>query len=88
MADTVFVAIVTTGWTQVSAGLTGFITNESDNPILYLEAATAPADSVTTGHTLNPRRGRAYNVGAGQEVYARAIAGASSVSNTDGTGFL
>lgn len=88
MADTVFVSIVTTGWTQVSAGLTGFITNESDNPILYLEAATAPADSIEQGHTLNPRVGRAYNVGAGQEVYARSIAAASKVANTDGAGFL
>lgn len=88
MADTVFVPIVTNIWTLVSAGLTGFITNESDNPVLYLEAASLPAASVEQGHTLNPRQGRAYNVGAGQEVYARAIAGNSSVSNTDGAGFL
>lgn len=88
MADTTFTSIVTTGWTQVSSGLTGFITNESDSPILFLEAASAPADTVEEGHTLNPRQGRAYNVGAGQEVYARAIAAASKVANTDGSGFL
>lgn len=88
MADTVFTSIVTTGWTQVSSGLTGFITNEGDNPILYLEAASAPAATVEEGHTLNPRQGKAYNVGAGQEVYARAIAADSTVANTDGAGFL
>ncbi len=87
MADTIFTAIVTTGWTQISSGSTGMFTNSGSNNILYLEAATAPAASVTTGHTLYPRNEQPYNLPGGQEVFARAINSDSEVTVTTGVNF-
>lgn len=87
MADTVFTAILTTAWTQVSTGSTGLITNSSDNTILYLEAASLPAASVTTGHTLFPRNERVYNLTGSQKVFARGVEGNSDVTVTAGTAF-
>lgn len=87
MSDTIFTAIVTAAWTQVSSGFTGMFTNAGSDNILYLEAASLPAASVTTGHTLYPRNERPYNLAAGQEVYARAISSDSVVTVTPGVNF-
>lgn len=79
MADTVFTAIVDNAWTQVSVGSTGFVTNSADFDILFLEAATPPAASVTEGHTLRARQDVSYNLTAGQEMYARLLPNVASV---------
>ena len=89
MADTALVSITTTAWAELTA-TTALITNESDNPILVREAASAPSASVITGHTLNPRQSLQVGVlaalGVGQEVYGRAISAASVVAVTEGGG--
>ncbi|MBL4700585.1 MAG: hypothetical protein JKX85_04930 [Phycisphaeraceae bacterium] len=79
MSDTIFTPIVTTGWTQVSAGISGTITNASGQDILYIEAAATPLATLTKGHALRPQDSVSYNLQTGQEVYARSIATDSEI---------
>ena len=76
MANTVTVQLNTTSWVQV-ADTSGFVTNGSKQKIIYREAATAPANSVNTGHLLDTLPGDffQFTLSAGQEIYARSIGG-------------
>ena len=84
MADTVFTAIVASGWTQVSSGLAGRITNALDNDILFLEALADPGASVVKGHVLRPKDGFTYSLGGSQKIFARSILVAGEIVVTPG----
>lgn len=74
MADTVDFQVDDTEWTEISASATGgFVTNAGGHEILYREAASKPATSVTTGHFLNPKDRFNFTLGAGQKVFARGL---------------
>lgn len=74
MSSTYFVELNNTSWVDVSQGnLAGFITNKSDNDILYLENDSLPSPSLTEGHTLHPKSWVRFAVVTPDVVFARSI---------------
>lgn len=85
MYNTDFTKIVTTNWTLVSIGISGFITNNSGHDILYLEAETLPPSTLKKGHVLHPQDSIGYNLKTGHQVYSRSINSDSEIVVTKGS---
>ncbi len=74
MAATGFVTIVSTQWTDVSGtDASGFLTNHSDNDVLYVQAESLPATSLNDGHVLRPESFVNFVVAGSEVVYCRSI---------------
>jgi hypothetical protein len=82
MTDTVFIDIDTVSWTAVTTTTGGFISNTSDEDILFVEATVAPAASEIRGITLRPKDRFPYTLAAGQELYARSARKDAVITNT------
>ncbi len=74
MAETAFIDIDNSSWTEISAGTTeGFVTNNNDRTVYYLIAESLPdPDAVTRGHRLNPADSVNYTISGSEVVYARS----------------
>jgi len=80
MTTSVDVVINPDTWVDISGtAVNGSFSNEGSRQLIYREAAAAPAASVDTGHTLAPKAGVSFILGAGQEIYARSKEGAGLV---------
>lgn len=84
MVDTVTIDINNLEWTEVQQGVSGLITNHSQDDVLVTEAATKPATSVTVGHVIHPRDNITYGVDAEQKIYARSIKDTAQLVVTEG----
>lgn len=74
MAETSFIEIAETTWTDISGTTSvGFITNHSDNTVLYLTSDTQPLDTITMGHRLRPGSAQSFNITGTEKVWARSI---------------
>lgn len=83
MADTVFVSIVDTGWTEISSsGPAGLFTNNGSQVIFLIESDSNPGTSVKNGHRLNITDYYRYLVLGSQKIFARSKKGAGSVAIT------
>ena len=72
MSSTVTVDISTENWVEIVNTGSGFITNESDNIIIYRESDNLPSPLVTNGHTLQRKDKVRYRLPTNESVYARA----------------
>ena len=74
MSITYFVELNNINWVDVSQGnLAGFMTNKSDNDILYLQSEDLPDSSLKEGHTLHPKSYVRFAVVEPVLVFARSI---------------
>lgn len=74
MSNSVSVAIINTGWTEISQGVSyGFFTNFTDHYIVYKLSAVQPNSADQTGHRLNPGASQGYALPPGQAVWARGV---------------
>jgi len=82
MGDTILINIFKDIWTEVVASGSGFVTNESDNIILYIESDTQPSSNITKAHTLQRRDYVRYELTDSNKVWARSVFDQSNI-NTD-----
>lgn len=86
MAETTEFAITNSVWTDVttSTGVNGFITNGSDNDVLFTQQETAPAITLTAFHRLRPSARVNYSVTGSEVVYMRSTIAVGKVLVTPG----
>lgn len=84
MPDTITVPIDNLDWTEVQEGVSGLITNHSQDDIQVREAAVKPSASVTIGHIIHPRDNITYGVETGQKIFARSNKGSAQLVITEG----
>lgn len=76
MAETVFVSLNNTSWTDISTpagGVDGYITNRSDDNIFILQRETVPPDTLVNGHRLRPGQNLSFAVGGSEVVFGRSF---------------
>lgn len=83
MGTTVEVILNEVAWTNVSNGGTlGFITNEGNQPVVYIEAEATPDDNDRDGHTLKIKDFINFSIAAPAEVYFRSSSGPGKIKAT------
>lgn len=86
MANSTSVPIVDDAWTLIASGAsTGFFTNETGEPVLYLESNVLPGpNDFSVQHTLESDKGafQGFDLNAGQNVYARLAPGSGDSAIT------
>lgn len=84
MPDTVEVTVVNTDWTEVQQGVSGLITNDSEDDIRVREAAAKPDVSVKKGHVIHPHQNITYGIEGAQKIFARSMRSESLLIVTEG----
>ena len=72
MPDTIDVPVNNAGWTEVQQGVSGLITNDSEDDVRVREAATKPNASVKSGHIIHPQKNITYGIEGAQKIFARS----------------
>lgn len=73
MPDTIDVPVNNIDWTEVQQGVSGLITNDSEDDVRIREAATKPNASVKTGHLIHPQKNITYGIEGSQKIFARSL---------------
>jgi hypothetical protein len=86
MADTTTFTLTNTAWVDISTtlGLSGFLSNNSEDYIIYRQDDTPPSDTLREGHILKPKGQVNYTVTT-ETVYARSEADTGVLTGTAGT---
>jgi len=84
MPDTVTVNIDNVDWTEIQQGVSGLITNHSQDDVQVREAAVKPDASVTIGHVVHPRDNITYGIEGSQKIFARSNKAAAQLVITEG----
>lgn len=83
MATTVEIILNAKTWTNVSnGGVLGFITNEGNQPAVYIESESTPDDTNRDGHTLKVKDFVNFSIIAPAEVYFRAASSEAKIKAT------
>ena len=84
MPNTVTVTINNTDWTEIQQGVSGLITNHSQDDAIVREAAVKPDALITTGHIIHPRDNITYGVEGTQKIFARSNKDTAQLVITEG----
>jgi hypothetical protein len=84
MPDTIDVKVFNNVWTEVQQGVSGLITNDSEDDIRIREAAVKPDVSVKKGHIIHPHQDITYGVEGTQKIFARSVRAESLLIVTEG----
>lgn len=84
MPDTIDVTVNNADWTEVQQGVSGLITNDSEDDIRVREAAVKPDASVKRGHLIHPHKDITYGVEGNQKIFARSNRTQSFLVVTEG----
>lgn len=84
MPDTIDVPVDNVDWTEVQQGVSGLITNDSQDDVRIREAAVKPNVSVEKGHVIHPQQNITYGVEGAQKIFARSLRANALLIVTEG----
>ena len=73
MPDTITIPVNNLDWTEVQQGVSGLITNDSEDDVRVREAAVKPSTSIKSGHVIHPQEDIIYGVEGAQKIFARSL---------------
>ena len=87
MANTTTFSLTDTAWTDISTtlGISGFISNNTLDFIIYRQQESVPSNTLLDGHILKPQGQVNYAVTGLEIIYARSVSDIGILTGTAGT---